>query len=501
MFNKLIKLNLALFMLTFVFAQQSVFANDKTPADSEPLKISDISIKTVGDITEAIIVANQSVTAYQDNTVAGTDSVPTRMYIDIASAAIGTAKNEYPVGTILDKIRIAPSDKGVRVVFDSSSSEIFSYTIASDPQGLKVTISPAAANAKTNVDDNTLDQLIDSSVAELEKQPLNAAAQDTDKKTGKDNFKVSGFDKERISVDFYKIDLHNVFRLFREVSGMNIIVDEKVKGTLTLSLSDVPWDFALDIVLNLSGLKKEERFNTIVIYPASSSFSWPERTSLDNLEIETDSAILDQETLIVQQSANQSKEIMQAQQIISEAKKAEQQKNFEDAAQSYEQALKLWPDNAKLSNHLVTLYLVELGMNAKAVYHAANTLKNDPQNYKAALYAAIASANMQEKAEAMEYFNQSVSGNPPMQAALISYAAFNEQNKLYDEALKLLEKHDEYYGESSSTMLSKARIFDKLGESDKATQQYSSLLSSGYQLTPDLKKYIKGRLSAGNIQN
>ncbi len=495
MFNKLIKLNLALFMLMFVFAQQSSFANDETPKNSAPIEITDISVKAADNTVEALIVASQSVTAFQDKTIAGTESAPARMYVDIANATLGSVKNEYAVGNILDKIRIAPSDTGIRLVFDADGPEIFQYSITSDPQGLKVKITPASQK------DNTLDQLIESSVAELEKQPLNSTSKGIEKSSPDDSFKVSGFDKERISVDFYKIDLHNVFRLFREVSGMNIIVDEKVNGILTLSLNDVPWDFALDIVLNLSNLKKEERFNTIVIYPASSTFSWPERTSLDNLEIETDSNILEQETLIVQQTANQSKEIMEAQQILQKAKKAEHKKDFEEAAKLYEDALKLWPDNNKISNRLATLYLVDLGLNAKAVYHASNTLKKDPQNYRAALYAAIGSANMQQKAEAMEFFNQSVSGNPPMQEALISYAAFNEQNKMYDEAIKLLEKHDAFYGESSSTMLSKARIFDKLGDSDKATQQYSALLSSGYQLTPDLKKYIKGRIAAGNIQN
>lgn len=499
MFNKLIKLNLAIFTLFFIFATQNIYANTETQENSSPLEITDISIQPVDNGTEIKILANKSIDAYQDNIIAGTDTAPARMYIDIADATLGNIKREYAVGSYLDKIRIALNDNGARIVFDSAGSDLFEYSISAFPDGIKILITALSTPEKTaKSQDTTLDELIDSSVSQLEKQSVTVPATEIAPPV-ENNFRVSGFKKELISVDFYKIDLHNVFRLFREVSGMNIIVDEKVSGTLTLSLNNVPWDFALDIILNLSDLQKEERFNTLVIYPADSSFTWPERTSIDNLDIETDNQILEQETLIVQQSANQPKEIMQAQQILQNAKKAEQQKDFEVAAKLYEEALALWPDNEKISIRLSTLYLVELGMNAKAVYYATNVLEEDPQNYRAALYAAIGSANMHKNTEAMEFFNQSISGNPPMKEALISYAAFVEQNNLYDESLKLLAKHDQFFGESLNTMLSKARIYDKQGDSDNATKQYGSLLNSGYQLTPDLKKYIRDRIAAGDI--
>ena len=95
---------------------------------------------------------------------------------------------------------------------------------------------------------------------------------------GNETFGFSAYERERISVDFYKMDLYNVCRFLREVSGTNIIVDESVQGTLTLTLDDVPWDFALDAILNLKDLKKEERYNTIVIYPKSKDFIWPHKT-------------------------------------------------------------------------------------------------------------------------------------------------------------------------------------------------------------------------------
>jgi type II secretory pathway component HofQ len=58
---------------------------------------------------------------------------------------------------------------------------------------------------------------------------------------------------ERISVDFKDIDIKDFFRFIAEISGMNMILDPAVKGTLTIRLVDVPWDQALDLVCRQHG--------------------------------------------------------------------------------------------------------------------------------------------------------------------------------------------------------------------------------------------------------
>ncbi len=503
MFNRFIKLNLALFIPLFIFAQASIlYADTEAQGNKAALTITDLEIQSDGNQTIVFIRTNAKISDTQTNVVPGTDKAPARMYMDFSNTSISGAKNEYFVGSMLDKIRTAPTDNGVRVVFDSATATLFDYDVQEMNDGIQIAFKEAGSVGSDQTlpedDNNTLNELIESSVAELDAQSKNKVATEDNEKAA-DAFNISGFKKERISVDFYKIDLHNVFRLFREISGLNIIVDEQVTGTLTLSLDDVPWDFALDIILNLSDLSKEERFNTIVIYPKAKEFDWPERMSVDNLEIEADLDVLEKETLIVQQSITQSKEVLKAQEIIKNAKQAEKRNDFEDAVKYYEEALQLWPDNSKLSNKLATIYLVELRLNAKALYFAKQTLKYNPENYKGALYAAIGAANMQNNSEAMEYFNQSVSGNPPMKEALMSYAAFSENNNDFDSALKLLEKYDSYYGETVTTLLSKARIFDKMGDSENAVKEYKALLSSGFQLRADLKKYVQERLAAENL--
>jgi type IV pilus assembly protein PilQ len=60
----------------------------------------------------------------------------------------------------------------------------------------------------------------------------------------------------RVTFDFYNADLHNVFRLLGEVGQVNIIVGEEVKGKVTVSLKGIPWDQALDMILNSNRLIK-----------------------------------------------------------------------------------------------------------------------------------------------------------------------------------------------------------------------------------------------------
>jgi type IV pilus assembly protein PilQ len=54
---------------------------------------------------------------------------------------------------------------------------------------------------------------------------------------------------ELISLDLVNYDLKDFFRLMSEVSGLNVVLDPNVNGTVTLKLVDVPWDQALDVVL------------------------------------------------------------------------------------------------------------------------------------------------------------------------------------------------------------------------------------------------------------
>ena len=476
---------------------------------SQKRALTDLNVTTTPNTTTILIASDSKIENYSVDTIGSGANRPPRMFIDIKTVDIKELVREKHIGTSVEKIRVAARGGGARIVFDSASANLFRYTVTPSLKGLVVVIDESdnktpqlSKKSQKNKPGNsaTSDATLDSLIGSLEQSTTDPSADNSSDATQKkissmaDNFSFSGYNKKRISVDFYKIDIHNVFRLFRQITDLNIIVDEGVKGSLTLALSDVPWDFALDIILNLMNLKKEERYNTVVIYPAKKEFAWPERAE-DNLAFEADIESIEQESLIIEETATVPKEIMQAKEYVMQAQALGKREEYEDAALLYTKAFELWPENIKLSNRLATLYLVHLGMNAKAVYYAQESLRIDPQSSYAALYAAIGSANMQRVSEASEYFAQSISASPPMKEALISYAAFSENNSQNDAALKLLDKYHSHYGETVDTMVAKARVLDKLGLKKEAAQQYMALLGSGFQLRPDLKKYIQGRVA------
>jgi type IV pilus assembly protein PilQ len=68
-----------------------------------------------------------------------------------------------------------------------------------------------------------------------------------------------------LSVNLKAVDLVDFFRLITEVSGLNVVIDPAVKGSLSIVLNDVPWDQALDIVLQNNGLDKQLNGNVLRI--------------------------------------------------------------------------------------------------------------------------------------------------------------------------------------------------------------------------------------------
>ncbi|HZY02402.1 MAG TPA: type IV pilus secretin PilQ, partial [Anaeromyxobacteraceae bacterium] len=72
----------------------------------------------------------------------------------------------------------------------------------------------------------------------------------------------------RITLDFHDIEVRNLLRLIADVSKKNIVVADNVTGKVTVSLRNVPWDQALDIVLKAKGLDREELGNVIRVAKA-----------------------------------------------------------------------------------------------------------------------------------------------------------------------------------------------------------------------------------------
>ena len=62
------------------------------------------------------------------------------------------------------------------------------------------------------------------------------------------------FTGKPISLEFEGADLRAVLRIFAEISGLNVVIDPAVRGTVDVAMRDVPWDQALDAILRANKL-------------------------------------------------------------------------------------------------------------------------------------------------------------------------------------------------------------------------------------------------------
>lgn len=100
-----------------------------------------------------------------------------------------------------------------------------------------------------------------------------------------------GYKGEKLSLNFQNIDVRSVLQVIADFTNFNIITSDSVSGNLTLRLKDVPWDQALDIILQAKGLDMRKNGNVIWIAPRD------ELTAKEKLDFEAKAQIGDLEPL------------------------------------------------------------------------------------------------------------------------------------------------------------------------------------------------------------
>ncbi len=76
-----------------------------------------------------------------------------------------------------------------------------------------------------------------------------------------------GYGGEKLSLNFQNVEVRTVLQVIADFTNLNIVTSDSVSGSLTLRLKDVPWDQALDIILNAKGLDKRKNGNVVWIAP------------------------------------------------------------------------------------------------------------------------------------------------------------------------------------------------------------------------------------------
>ena len=91
----------------------------------------------------------------------------------------------------------------------------------------------------------------------------------------------AGYRGEKLSLNFQNVDIRALLQVIADFTNLNIVVRDSVAGNLTLRLKDVPWDQALDIVLQSKNLDMRKNGNVILVAPRD------ELATQEKLELES----------------------------------------------------------------------------------------------------------------------------------------------------------------------------------------------------------------------
>lgn len=121
--------------------------------------------------------------------------------------------------------------------------------------GAEITVTPVQDAEFEHVAYQTKNQFI------IELQPLTRAEVEERER------REPRYKGERISLSFQDVDVRALLQIIADVADVNMVVSDKVQGTMALRLEDVPWDQALDIILEARGLGMQREGNVITVAP------------------------------------------------------------------------------------------------------------------------------------------------------------------------------------------------------------------------------------------
>jgi len=104
----------------------------------------------------------------------------------------------------------------------------------------------------------------------------------------------TGYTGQRLSLNFQSIEIRSLLQIIADFSDFNVVTSDSVSGSVTLRLKDVPWDQALDIILQSKGLDKRRSGNVLLIAPKD------ELAAKEQVDLEAKKKIADLEPMHMQ---------------------------------------------------------------------------------------------------------------------------------------------------------------------------------------------------------
>ena len=254
----------------------STVTSEKVPLDAavskqgavavQGLRVRELSVREeLGEATIEIKLATP-ISEYRHFPI----SHPPRIVLDIfgVTDALTGAEVFTLTSNLVGAIRLTHGEGYLRLSLTSAVSAVPAYVVTPVEGGLKIVVGgpDPKATAKRSITLVHEGKRVD--VATAESRPSSA---NREQLLPKDEALLGAkkYTGQKLSLDFKDADIKNVFRLLADVSGLNIVVTNDVARKVTLRLVEVPWDQALDLLIDTNGLGKEQIGNVVRISTAS----------------------------------------------------------------------------------------------------------------------------------------------------------------------------------------------------------------------------------------
>jgi type IV pilus assembly protein PilQ len=232
----------------------------------QALRIQELSAREESGQTILNIKLTEPVSQYRHFPLAQ----PPRIVLDIFGDS-GSAMNPeaFSLNTsLLGAIRASYGEGYLRLTLESVPSALPPYVVTSEEGGIKVVV--GAPDPKATAKREVI-LVRGGKRVHITSGAAVSVREDKSDTPLKDEaaLQVKKYTGQKLSLDFKDADIKNVFRLLAEVSGKNIVVTDDVNRKVTIRLVEVPWDQAMDILIQTHGLGMEEAGNVIRISTTS----------------------------------------------------------------------------------------------------------------------------------------------------------------------------------------------------------------------------------------
>ncbi len=243
-------------------AAPTASAKEPIPA-AKGLGLQELSVREERGQTTLLAKFSQPVTQFRHFPL----PQPARIVLDIFSETKALPQAEifridsHWVGAL----RLSSFEGSIRLTIDIAAATVPPYTITPEDGGLRFVVGAVNPDATAKKDVTLFRGGVRADIRAAEVSP--AAGQSPARALGTDKVVVEDkkYTGQKISLEFKDADIKNVFRLLAEVSGKNIVVTDDVTRKVTVRLVELPWDQAMDLLVDTNGLGKEEVGNVIRI--------------------------------------------------------------------------------------------------------------------------------------------------------------------------------------------------------------------------------------------